>query len=204
LAAVSHLHPEIVSQRSGTDVTHADATIVAATSTGRLAQGILTVTPWRDEKAGGPVRVLLIHGEEQVSARLRERLARVGMNVVAVVDSPAAAVAEVGRVRPDLILMHAHRTRREDIDAVAAIRWRTDAPYTSRHGATPPHERYQSLTAREREVFALVVRGKLNKQIAADLGIAERTVKAHRARVMKKMGVASLADLARLAERLGV
>jgi FixJ family two-component response regulator len=64
------------------------------------------------------------------------------------------------------------------------------------------HARYESLTAREREVFELVVAGKLNKQIAGDIGAAERTVKAHRAQVMEKMQVGSLADLVRVAERL--
>ena len=62
--------------------------------------------------------------------------------------------------------------------------------------------RYAALTAREREVFARVVAGKLNKQIAADLGTSERTVKAHRAQVMLKMRVASVADLVRAAEQL--
>lgn len=64
--------------------------------------------------------------------------------------------------------------------------------------------RYEELTAREREVFALVVAGRLNKQAAADLGIAEKTVKVHRARVMEKMTAESLADLVRMAERLGI
>jgi len=59
--------------------------------------------------------------------------------------------------------------------------------------------RYTSLTARERSVFALVVAGKLNKQIASELGVSERTVKAHRAQVMSKMQVDSLAALVRLA-----
>jgi FixJ family two-component response regulator len=61
---------------------------------------------------------------------------------------------------------------------------------------------YQSLTDREREIFRLVVQGKLNKQIGAQLGIAERTVKAHRAQVMEKMEVSSLADLVRVAGEL--
>ncbi len=61
---------------------------------------------------------------------------------------------------------------------------------------------YQSLTDREREIFRLVVKGKLNKQIGAQLGIAERTVKAHRAQVMDKMEVSSLADLVRVASEL--
>lgn len=60
------------------------------------------------------------------------------------------------------------------------------------------------LTPRERQVFSLVVRGKLNKQIAHELGTTERTIKAHRHQVMEKMKVRSLAELVTLAERLGV
>jgi len=62
--------------------------------------------------------------------------------------------------------------------------------------------RFAALTAREREVFDAIVAGKLNKQIAADLGIAERTVKAQRAQLMVKLGANSAAQLGRLAERL--
>lgn len=62
--------------------------------------------------------------------------------------------------------------------------------------------RYRELTQRERSVFALVVQGMLNKQIASELGIAERTVKAHRSQVMAKMQAKSLADLVRFAEWL--
>ncbi len=60
------------------------------------------------------------------------------------------------------------------------------------------------LTARERQVFGLVVRGKLNKQIAHDLGTTERTIKAHRHQVMEKLKVRSLAELVTVAERLGL
>ena len=59
------------------------------------------------------------------------------------------------------------------------------------------------LTPREREVFELVVRGKTNKQVANTLGATERTIKAHRQRVMEKMQVQSLAELVSLAERVG-
>ena len=65
-------------------------------------------------------------------------------------------------------------------------------------------DRVKLLTPRETEVFALVVTGLLNKQVAAKLGIGEKTVKAHRARVMEKMRAGSVVELARLADRAGV
>ncbi|HET9884655.1 MAG TPA: response regulator transcription factor [Candidatus Binatia bacterium] len=65
-------------------------------------------------------------------------------------------------------------------------------------------ERVEKLTPREREVMVLVVRGLLNKQIAFELGTVEKTIKVHRARVMEKMQVDSLADLVRLAEKVGI
>ena len=69
---------------------------------------------------------------------------------------------------------------------------------------TEVQRRVKMLTAREMEVFALVVTGMLNKQIAAELGIGEKTVKVHRARVMEKMRAGSVAELVRLADRAGV
>jgi RNA polymerase sigma factor (sigma-70 family) len=66
------------------------------------------------------------------------------------------------------------------------------------------HARVETLTPRERQVFALVVTGMLNKQIAAQLGVVEKTVKVHRARVMDKMRAGSLAELVRLADAAGV
>ena len=63
---------------------------------------------------------------------------------------------------------------------------------------------YGSLTKREREVMAFVTRGLMNKQIAGELGLSEITVKIHRGNVMRKMGVRSVADLVRAAERLGL
>jgi RNA polymerase sigma factor (sigma-70 family) len=64
--------------------------------------------------------------------------------------------------------------------------------------------RLANLTPREREVLALVVTGMLNKQIAAELGAAEKTVKVHRGRVMKKMEADSVADLVRMTQRAGI
>ena len=62
--------------------------------------------------------------------------------------------------------------------------------------------RFEALTPREREVMALVVTGRLNKQIAHDIGISEMTVKVHRGQVMRKMKATSLPDLARMADKL--
>ena len=65
-------------------------------------------------------------------------------------------------------------------------------------------DRYASLSRREREVMALVVRGLLNKQVGFELGISEITVKAHRGQVMRKMNAGSFADLVNIAAKLGL
>ena len=67
---------------------------------------------------------------------------------------------------------------------------------------TKLRQRYEELTPREREVMALVTQGLLNKQIAAELGTSETTVKIHRGQVMRKMEAESLADLVRMADRI--
>lgn len=65
-------------------------------------------------------------------------------------------------------------------------------------------ERYAALTEREREIMALVVNGRANKQIAAELQVSEMTVKVHRGQIMRKMRARSLPELVRMADRLGV
>jgi RNA polymerase sigma factor (sigma-70 family) len=79
------------------------------------------------------------------------------------------------------------RERRQQESAVAMLR-----------------DRLESLTPREREVLPLLVSGLLNKQIAAEIGTSEATVKVHRSQLMRKMGADSLADLVRMAERIGI
>lgn len=75
----------------------------------------------------------------------------------------------------------------------------------SRHQAKSEGENFLLLiTRREREVLSWVIAGKLNKQIAALLGITERTVKAHRASIMEKLGISSVPELVRLADRMGI
>jgi RNA polymerase sigma factor (sigma-70 family) len=77
------------------------------------------------------------------------------------------------------------RARRENEEALAALR-----------------ERFDSLSPREREIVIQVARGRLNKQIAGDIGIAEGTVKVHRSRAMEKMKARSLPELSRMADKL--
>jgi FixJ family two-component response regulator len=66
------------------------------------------------------------------------------------------------------------------------------------------HAHFMTLTAREREVMALVTAGLMNKQIAAEIGLAEITVKIHRSHIMRKMTARSLADLVKMAQALGI
>jgi FixJ family two-component response regulator len=88
------------------------------------------------------------------------------------------------------------------LSAVRAALARDLRSHTSRTQLRDLRARFAKLTPREREVFDLVVTGRLNKQIAAELGMAERTVKAHRGQVMAKMQVASLAELVHLADKM--
>ena len=92
-------------------------------------------------------------------------------------------------------------------DLLAAIRAaieRDRASYRARHEAGALHERYERLTAREREVMAFVVAGLPNKQIAGELATSERTIKFHRAHIMEKMHADSVAALVRMAGQLGI
>jgi FixJ family two-component response regulator len=92
-------------------------------------------------------------------------------------------------------------------DLLAAIRAAIDRDRAARQRLLEGEalrERHARLTPREREVMALVVAGLLNKQIAGELGTSERTVKFHRSHIMKKMQAESLAELVRMAARLGI
>jgi FixJ family two-component response regulator len=90
------------------------------------------------------------------------------------------------------------------LDAVTLAIERDRARRSEAQATAKLNSYYQTLTPREREVMALVVTGLMNKQIAAEIGLSEITVKIHRGHVMKKMGVRSLADLVRVAEMLGI
>lgn len=123
-----------------------------------------------------PIIFLTGHGDIPMSVRAMKA------GAVDFLTKPVDREALLSAVRNALALDAANRMAR---DRVGILR-----------------SRFGSLTSRERAVFTRVVAGKLNKQIAAELGTSERTVKAHRARVMEKMQVTSLAELVHVAEQL--
>jgi FixJ family two-component response regulator len=94
-----------------------------------------------------------------------------------------------------------------DKDLMAAIRQAIDGDAAARRERAEMSElrgRYETLTPRERQVMELVISGLLNKQVAAELGTSEITIKVHRHQVMEKMGADSLADLVRMSEKLRI
>ncbi|MBV9557604.1 MAG: response regulator transcription factor [Pseudolabrys sp.] len=92
-------------------------------------------------------------------------------------------------------------------DLLDAVRLGLERDRTRRAGEAVVSElrgKFEALTSREQEVMGFVTSGLMNKQIAADLGVSEITVKVHRGNVMRKMGAKSLADLVRMADGLGI
>ena len=92
----------------------------------------------------------------------------------------------------------------ELLPAIRAALQRAADQHSEREELAALHERLARLTPREREVLGHVIAGKMNKQISAVPGTGKQKIKVHRGRMMRKLGLRSVAKLARLAERLGV
>jgi FixJ family two-component response regulator len=90
------------------------------------------------------------------------------------------------------------------LDAVQAALDRAQASHANQRILSELKAKFDTLTSREQEVMAHVTRGLLNKQVAAELGVTEVTVKVHRGSVTRKMGAKSLAELVRMADALGI
>lgn len=153
-----------------------------------------------DETRGGCVILdLLMPGMDGL--RLQERLADCGRSIVFLSGhgdlSSGVLAMKAGAV--DFLTKPA--LQEELLDAVTKAIGRDRAERSQRAERELLDERMARLTPRERQVFELVAAGRLNKQVAAELGTAEKTVKVHRARVMSKLGARSVVDLARIADR---
>src|SRR6201987_1455456 len=133
---------------------------------------------WNESGSSLPIVFLTGHGSVQTSVQA----IKAGAEDVLTKPVPKAILFEA--IERALERYRERRDRRARSDALQAL--------------------VAALTPREREVFSLIIRGKLNKQIAFDLGTSERTVKAHRHAVMEKLKVQSLAEAVSIAERLGM
>lgn len=131
-------------------------------------------------RSGAPLPIIFVTGHGDIPMSVRAMKA----GAVEFLTKPYRKAELLGAIRAALERDRAARRDRWDGEAV--------------------RQRYEQLTPRERQVMALVVAGLLNKQIAGELCTAERTVKFHRAHVMRKMGAESIADLVRLAARLDI
>ena len=131
-------------------------------------------------KLGGMLPIVFLTGHGDIPTSVKA----IKAGAEDFLSKPATKATLLGAVERALGRYHEMHQRHERLGALRAL--------------------VDSFTRRESEVFALVVRGKLNKQIAFELGTSERTVKAHRHNIMQKLKVHSLAEAVSIAERLGI
>jgi FixJ family two-component response regulator len=170
-------------------------------SFGSAAEFLARVT---DEMAGCLLLDLAMPGLDglEVQARLAATGAKLG---IVFLTGHGDIPTSVRAVRAGALDFLTKPVRRDDLlRAVHAALVHANERYAAAAANANLRGRYAQLTPREREVFTHVIAGKLNKVIAADLGTTEQTIKVHRARVMEKLAVDSVAGLVRAAQQLGV
>lgn len=135
---------------------------------------------------------------------LQDGLERRGISLpVIFLTGHATVPASVRAMKAGAVDFLTKPVNRTDLfEAIQRALARDETTRSARAEALVLGERFESLTPRERAVFDSLVAGRLNKEIAAELGVAERTVKAERARLMAKLGAGSAAELGAIAERL--
>lgn len=158
-------------------------------------------------RVDGPACLVLdVHLPGQSGLDLQRELAQSGVQIPIIFISGHGSIPmSVRAMKEGAVEFLTKPTRSRDL--LAAIRAAIDRDRAVRHARRETDTlrgRYARLTAREREVLALVVAGRLSKQIASELATTERTVKFHRAHVMEKMQADSVAELVRMAGQLGV
>jgi len=158
-------------------------------------------------RVDGPACLVLdVHLPGASGLELQRELARSGVHIpIIFITGRGSIPMSVRAMKEGAVEFLTKPTRSRDL--LAAIQAAVERDRASRQlrGETDAmRERYARLTPREREVMALVIAGRLNKQIAGDLATSERTVKFHRAHIMEKMQADSLAELVRMADQLGL
>ena len=151
------------------------------------------------EREGCVILDLLMPGMDGL--RLQERLADCGRPIIFLSGHGDLSTGVLAMKAGAVDFLSKPALQEDLLEAVSRALQRDRAERSRRAELEALEERVASLTPRERQVFELVAAGRLNKQVAAELGTAEKTVKVHRARVMSKLGARSVVDLARIADR---
>jgi FixJ family two-component response regulator len=159
----------------------------------------------RSERTDGPSCLILDVRLPDISGLdLQHEMKRAGIKIPIIFLTAHADVPMTVRAMKSGAVEFLTKPFREQelLDAVQRSVGRNRAAQEKQRDITDLRRRYDTLSVREREVMSLVVCGMLNKQVAAELGASETTVKIHRSRVMEKMQAKSLPDLVRMADKL--